>query len=342
MNSSSLQPVPNISGASTVVVEITSQITCSAPYKTDHIEGKVYESTKFDVLISNIIKQKGHFQIYYRIFEMNETEEDQKDLSAKMKLFMDNPSESITVEGSNDFENIIANYSAFIFNRREIEFKLDNDKEEFKLGVEFVPISLKSDRCLILFKNKDLGEIIYQIIGKSRLPETLPHPFQCKTESRQSCTFSIPVDFKNPSLYKAIAYTQTKLETYGIFISEKKFNDIVAQHAREVSSAYVRNLKLIDFDVALSSEYFKSKEQFHLRIHTDEDGESKVLMSPSKSATKENQLTLSFSPTEAGEFPCRVVLQSQYDVRVYSVIGTSTKETNYVTIEFDTVAFKEA
>ncbi|KAK8858256.1 hypothetical protein M9Y10_013357 [Tritrichomonas musculus] len=351
LNSFNFNAVPNISGASTVVVEITSQITYSAPYKTDYIEGKVYESTKFDVSISNIIKQRGHFQIYYRIYEMKEGEEEEdiKDLSAQMKSFMDNPGESITVDGSSDYENIISNYSAFIFNCREIEFKLDNEKEEVQLGVEFVPISLKSYRCLILFKNKDLGEITYQIIGRSKLPEIFGQPFQCKTESHQSCSLSIPVDFKNPSLFKAIAYTQTKLETFGIFVSERKFNDIVAQHAREVNSAYVRNLKPINFNVILSSDYYKSASEFLLALPSNlqaledvEKDDKNVPTSPQKNKAKENFFNLSFHPTEAGEFPCRVVLQSQYDIRVYSIIGKSTHETTFISIDFDTVAFKEA
>ncbi|OHS94108.1 hypothetical protein TRFO_11380 [Tritrichomonas foetus] len=391
ISSSISQPIEFVktaNGASTIVIEMHSQITYSAPYKTSRVEGPVYGKTKLDVMVSNITKQKGKFQIFYRVYELTETEQDDINLPLQMKEFMDNPDETIIIDGNSDFDNIVANYCPFIFDHRSIDFKsAEEDDSDVCLGVEFVPILMKSYRCLLLFKNDDIGEIIYEIDGKATFPDPISDKFSCKCESMKSCILNIPLDFRNSMLFNAIAYTQTKLETFGIFVSDAKFSDIVAQHAREVQSAYIQFFKPFDFTVAVSSNYFTTVDTFQLDKNIDlsnPEQETVVEHVPVKNArgnklnrtnkvdsnlrnknglikfdlsnipkrniisleepkqkTKNNELPLTFLPKNAGEFPCKVILQSFYDNRVISIIGNSMPETKYITIEFETIAGNE-
>lgn len=311
--------------ASTVVISLVTEITYSTPYKSLMIESPVYKSSNLKFSVTNITKQSGTFQVYYKIFELKSEDENPKNLAIQMKAFMDNPNlDASAVEDNDDFDNILSNYLPFILDRREVTFQSNDDMEEVQIGADFFPISLKSYRCLILFRNEQLGEILYEIKGIARLPEVINSKCKCKIESKSQCKLLVPIDIRNNHLFNAIACMQTKLETYGIFVSDAKFSDLVSKHAKDLAISYTKNVKPINFDVTLSSDYFKCFNKFTLTNNP------------------KNEIELTFLPTAPGEFPCKLVLQSQYDIRVYSVSGISIPENRYATVEFDTIASLES
>ena len=343
--------VKSSNSASPLVIEMRSIVVYTIPYKTEIIEGPLYEVSNIGLPILNITKQKGTFKLYFKTFEILDSgKKNDCEISTQIKDFMNNPCEHVAENKNSDFESIIMNFCPFVFETDEIFFNEDvisdesaeNQFERTTLNIEFVPICMKSYRCLILLRNENLGEILYEIIGNVTPPQQIQESISCKTVSNTPHDLSLSISCKNNFLFKAIAYVQVKSETMNTFISKDKLSNMVLQRSRDISTVYMKNFKSVNFLVSLSSSFFKLPSENYQTTKNifSTNRNIKTYFQIDNLLTK--QLHLTFSPTTPGKFPCKLVLQSDYDVRIYAIDGIAKPETKFASIEFETFAGVES
>ncbi|OHT13796.1 hypothetical protein TRFO_16023 [Tritrichomonas foetus] len=306
---------------STIVVNLTASTIVKGPYKTIRIEAPIYEPTKSKILIENVVKLPGKFKLLSRYFQISDENGNllsaNSSLNKQIQEFLDDPSaEPSFITATSKFATLVQQHQAFLFTKKDIEFKDSNSEVEIEM--EFVPISLGSYRCLLLLYNENIGEFIYEIIGKT----TLPHGNECnvkyKIESGQSKVSKINFDLVNKQLFFAMSYSICKVISQSTQVSDVKFKDMLNFNIRELQSQYTKTFVSIEFKVSCSSQYFSTP-------------------SPYVANSQLISLPITFSPTKPGDYQCHVIITSDYDVRVFVIHGTALMATKTLLIEMNTV-----
>lgn len=331
-NSSSAKGLPLYSVP--VVVDIASAVSIEGPDESFNIETNVYTPKKLSIPVKNILEINGlRIKIFIKVDKILDENGKQinksNTITAAIEHFIENPAEQCQktqVSESNELNDLIASHNTFIINTNEII--LDNDNTSIDL--EFIPIELGTYRCLILFQNEVEGEFIYEVVAKSILPT--PVDFggsKIKTEAGKEFNISLPVDLENQGLLRALSYSQMKNSN----ISEWKFKDMVNKKIHEFEASFRKSFESQKFTVIASSQYFEIPNEL-------------TLLKPAATTTtntsetkKDNQnvLNFTFKPIKAGEYPCKVVLLSLNDIRVYQIRGIGLPATRELHLEFSTV-----
>ena len=341
------QPAPLF--AAPIVVNLVSNVEVNGPLKSIKIEGRLYEQTKATIDVESPIPGKAIFKVISKYFryldEYNRTIGEKVDPAQQIMEFLNNPDPEIEEDESlTQLDQLIKDHQPFVFNAKEIQLPRtesdendgnsqmnDNDKT---FEVEFNPISLGTYRCLILFINDEKGEFVYEIIAKA----TLPAPFvlnspTIKTEAKASTVVNIPLDVLNPNFSKTIAYSIEKISTVHNCFNERKFKELHAFRTREVQTIFNQCFTTNKFKVSVSSpQYYSVPNEFTI---------SMTSLSENSSKDKSNMLPLTFSPINPGDYANKIVMISNYDVRVYAVNGIGLATTNYFDVLLETVAGRE-
>jgi len=317
--------------ASTVIVELFSSVYVNSVSKTITIEGPLYESTSFDVMLSNYASSPGHFKLFsscYMICDGNGIPiKESPSQKAQIELLMLNPNmESGFPDSMSQFEKMIHLHKSFIFNSKEIEIPINEKK---KVSAEFIPISLGTYRCIVLFKNDGNGEFLYEIIGKSKLPENIDLSMVIKSEAKNNVQSFLPIEVYNSSLFKALAYSYEKLISYTSIMSERKFRDTISLRTKEIQTIFLQCCSGYRFAIECSSNHFSFPKDYTIPKSSFSNNSGGIV-----------QIPFSFVPIKAGDYPCRVLLFSNNDVRVYSFVGVGIAPTKKASIEIQTITGK--
>lgn len=304
-----------------VVVEITSSVAVSGPDEVFNFETNVYSPKTLTIPVKNHLEINGlRYQIYIKVEKIQDENGKQingtKNVVGTIESFINNPSEEcqkMPSSESNDFASLITSHSTFIVRMKEIVF---DSNESRSIEVEFVPIELGTYRCLILFKNEKEGEFIYEIDAKSTLPTPIDFGgSKIKTEAGKVFTFNVPVEQENQGLLRALSYSLIK----NTDVSEWKFKDMVNRKVHELESIFRKSFESRLFTVLSSSQYFETQNEMNVISSSDK-----------------NILNVSFKPIKAGEYPCKIVLLSTTDIRVYHIKGIGLSATKELLLEFQT------
>lgn len=307
--------------ASTIVVDLVSNTVITVPKTSMTIETEMYKPTKLDIEIPNILKKIGNFKLFSKTFEI--TPSTTQDAAAKqLQMFLtDLSTENDIQESKNPFENYILKHKPFIFNQREISFIKEHSTA--RISCEFIPISMKKLRCFLVFFNQSVGEFVYEIIGNPLLPEPIDDiTGQLKVECKHKVSTNVIIDQSNPSLFWALAYSSERIANIANYISERKLKEVVSIKQREITHVFSQSFQSQNYTIQASSQFFSVPEQY-------------VALNDK---VKDHGISISFTPIKPGEYPCKVVMLSQYDVRVYTIKGIGLANTQSFQIEFNMVA----
>lgn len=341
------QPSPLF--AAPIVVNLVSNVEVNGPLKSIKMEGKLYEQTKAIIDVESPIPGKAKFKViskYFRFLdEYNRSVGEKISQTQQIMDFLNNPTPEIEEDESlSQLDQLIKDHQPFVFSAKEIQlpqtnsdenddnYQMNDEDKAFK--VEFNPITLGTYRCLILFLNDQKGEFVYEIIAKA----TLPSPFvlnstTIKTEAKASTVVNIPLDILNPNLSKTIAYSAEKISSISNFFNERKFKELHAFRTREVQTIFNQCFTSNKFKVNVSSpQYFTVPNEFTI---------STSPLTENTTKDKLNMLPLTFSPVNPGDYANKIVMISNYDVRVYAITGIGLATTNYFDISLETVAGRE-
>ncbi|EAY14185.1 hypothetical protein TVAG_373180 [Trichomonas vaginalis G3] len=305
--------------ASTIVVDLVSNTQITLPKNTITIETEMYKQKKVDLEIPNVIKKTGNYKLYSKTFEYTTSSEQ---CSKQLQMFLNDLSiEGDIIESKHPFENYINKHKSFIFSQREISFVKENSNA--KVSVEYIPISMKKLRCFLIFHNQNIGEFVYEIVGNPLLPvPSADLTGQLKVECKHKVSTNVNIDSCNNNLMWALAYSSERVNNLANYISERKLRELVTIKQREVTHVFTQSFQTQTFTIQSSSTFFSVPEQY-------------ISMNDK---VKDKGISISFTPTKPGEYPCKVVMMSNYDVRVYTVKGIGLANTQSFSIEFNMVA----
>lgn len=320
------KPEP-VATPSTVVINLTSNVVVSRPLEIVHVEGPIYGTTKMSFNVKNGARVQGKYKVIPKFVDVSD---DRRNVPALLKKFLKKPVRQIDPEDTpSSYIEMLKRHKHFLFVQKKIVFS-DGDSTE-KIDLEFIPISLGEFHCFLLFYNPDLGEFVYEIVGKSTLPQAQTNSLALKTESGKTVSNKMGIDPVNKFLFQAVGYSLTRSAALKNYMSDAKFQDSMSFHVRELQNLYISAMSSVEFQVENTSpEYFTTPETFTL---------TRVL-NLEKPNPNQNVLPVEFSPVGAGEYPCRILMRSKYDVRIYLFKAIGISATKNLSLEMITSSGK--
>ncbi|XP_054576921.1 cilia- and flagella-associated protein 47 [Eptesicus fuscus] len=247
------------------------------------------------------------------------------------------------------------------------------------LELSFVPFDMQIRYCVIILSNKMIGELVYVVEGKGMapLPSRLPamtslnlYDYTCSPEGR--------LDEDNPVLYLKckpchtldvdliLPLTNEAKEKALAFAARQQMSDVEYQRrlitgTLESSSIRVAiailgltrvetcmlfnisKLKQPKFvlyatEVSLPGYFYVPKE---IHIPQYPERQAKGLKPVIKKVPEGSfPVALKFAPLCPGRYPCKILLTSRYDVRVYYIEGVVSDECPETRFDFETPAFE--
>lgn len=313
-----------------IVIDVVSAVSLTSPEQSLSLETQIYQPKKIEITVENKFNLPTNLTIFSHITKIEDENgrpiQDVPPLDKEMLSFINDPlSSSEKVPSSSDgFDEYVNKHQMIVLNTNSISFT--NTKHTMTIEAEFVPISLGTYRCLLLFVDEKVGEFVYEIVAKSLIPQaseiTSTSMSKMKTESGKKNTVQIPIDTLNTSLTYSLAYSIEKWSNIGQNVAERKMKDLVFRKQREIESIFKSHFTSQRFDLISSSpQYFEMP--------------SEVVIS--KSENKVNSIQVTFKPSKAGEYPCKALLLSDYDVRCYALRGIGLAATKELNLEFNTL-----
>lgn len=319
--------------ASTMVVELVAKVLVRTPLKTIRATGVLYDHTSFKIDIPNVIQAPGEYDILYKMFPIADAnDQDFRLREQQMNEFIEGATgsevNSEISDGENDFYSICKSYCPFLF--RQTAIKFDDSDSIVTVSAEFIPITLRKVRCLVLVCNADLGEMMLEIIGEPEMIKPASCGLHFKLEAKQKTESWLPLETRNQALFHAIGYSRAREETMDIYVSEAKMAELVNQHAHVIQSAYTQSFSSTQFAVTLSAPtYFDAPKELTIC--------KKTMLAQGAG----NGVSVSFHPTDPGTYPCSIALVSEFDVRAFSFVGEALPETRNLQLEMITISGKE-
>jgi hypothetical protein len=316
-----------------IVVQLASKVTCTAPSQSFAVEGPLYEPSCGVIDIRCPFEVPGMFQVYSKYLLVadglgNPTLPKITPDKQIMDL-IELPGAQPDYEIISPFQRLIKQHRPFLFQAAQVQ--LPDTKE---LPFEFNPIDLGTYRCMILFKNAEIGEFVYEIVGKGLVPAEIEVTSPIiKVEARKKVTVRIQIDPVNPPLLKALAYSTEKLLALKIPSNERKLKELVGYRLREYTNIFNQHFTSSKYAVTVSSgHFFQAAPEAVTYKNSSVEGFSREIA---------NVISVTFSPPKPGNYPNKIVLIASGDVRVYTVVGIALNLTKDLMVNFDTIAGRE-
>ena len=320
---------------SPIVVDLVSTVKLTGPDARYTIEGVVYEATRLEMKLKNFIGVPSTVRLVTKVTclvdEFGKPVPEENTLIQQMIDLGNNPiDEFLNTSTEISWGSAISKHKPFLFDKKSIRF--ETPESEASLSVEFCPIRVGEFRCLMLFIDESKGEFFVELIARSNLPpSTEVAAGKIKTQAGSPFEYGISLDTVNPSLIRALAYAAEKEATMENSISDRKFHDMMVRRQRDLEVMYKQTFMQQTFAVESSSpEFFEIGSEVTL----SKPGTASVV---GKLRSKINTLPIRFIPTRAGDYPCKVVLVSLFDVRVITFKGIGLTATKELNLEFTTI-----
>ena len=205
-------------------------------------------------------------------------------------------------------------------------------KETEKILLDFIPLKMQSRQCCIVLSNPTLGDIVILINATVNLPLPMPpianrllssshinevtRTLHLKATVGEVIKEEIVIQNRNNS-FEAIILELSQWEM-GENERKKRTNTNSLDYA-----SLQKAMAALNLDSSLKTRWDKMAERSN-ELHFTVEGDSDLFTTPSTisvPATKHGKalFPIEFSSDTEGRFSCRIVLRSQYDIRVYSV-----------------------
>ncbi|EPY73468.1 hypothetical protein CB1_006500001 [Camelus ferus] len=195
------------------------------------------------------------------------------------------------------------------------------------LELFFLPFDMHTRYCVIILSNKKIGELIYVLEGKGMLP--LPSRL-FPLDSSTPLDFSSSPD-KVPTNKDPVLYLKSKF--HQILVVDLKLPLINEAKEKALTFAAQQQISKIEYEKRLITGTLESSS---IRVAVALLGLSKIEVA----ADEYVPVPLYFVPDCPGRYPCKILLTSKYDVRVYCIEGVVNEEHAEARFDFETPAFK--
>lgn len=319
---------------SPVVIDLTSNVTLTSPDLSFNIEGMIYQPTKLSIPLKNFIGVPCSARLKTKIIRL--IDENGKQIKQELSFPQEvsnmisqqhEHQESANQEGL--FNSFIEKHKMFIFSMNEIDFADSNS--EVTIEVEFVPLQLGTFRCIALFSDDKKGEFVIEIVAKSTLPQPIEFAAgKFKIEVDKKLTNVVPVDLLNMNLVRALAYSIEKSSNINSTVTERRFKDLLFRKEKEIELVYKQSFTTKNFTLINSStQFFETPKELSLFKPALNDTLSK--------SSKMNSIQITFKPSKPGNYPLRILLISDNDVRLFNIKAIGIEATKEISLDFQTV-----
>eukprot|EP00941_MAST-03F_sp_MAST-3F-sp1_P000816 g816.t1 len=296
--------------AATLVFNLVSRVTDHKPIRTVHVECGVYKNETVDIDISNPFGKTATFQIT-ALQEMissgeayiNSNSRRRKKNSRKTKSKFDEKRRKMLP-------------NSFIIEKKDIRL---NANSQSKLKLHFLPLSMGEYACKLIFLNEEIGEFVYEIIGTAHFPDTFEE-IKFNTPLKPQCGRDIMIIPKNTLFEKAKDY----------------YLDLLPGRLRSQTRDRFKQLSSFSshFTIDVNSPFFTVPNEFEINNLAGKKSESQ------NQNAGNTRLGVTFSPKEPGIYPCKVIMCSLLDVRIYEIKATVTANAVEKVIDFIAPASK--
>jgi len=283
--------------ASSLVFVLEGDVQTKEPLKSVTFETKMYEHKSVEVEVDNPFPQDSELHISIQYLDAEERPPE----DASSRKYPD----------------------PFGSEKKMVRIKKG---ESYLLPVHYLPFRFGTRRCLLLFEDKECGQFAYSLAGTAALPSPFPaHKFSCSVEDISK---EIAIPFLNPQVEAAKK----------VFLDK---HPLVKDKASAQMMRAAVDAKEIQYEVEKSSQYISLPDSFTSQRNPTAAAASKAKPgasdgdSPDKKDKATNALPLTLHPRGPGTYPARIVLTSDYDIRVLDVEFHSAKLSQEAELEFE-------
>ncbi|XP_032955842.1 cilia- and flagella-associated protein 47 [Rhinolophus ferrumequinum] len=245
------------------------------------------------------------------------------------------------------------------------------------LELIFLPFDLQTRYCIVLLSNKQIGELIYIVEGNGMAP--LPSDFLPVNSSTSRDYSNVPKDVfmeKEPVLFlEGMPYQFLNVDLILPLINEAKEKALAfaAQHQMSeieyrrrfitgtlesssirvaiailgltrtetfmlFNTSQLKKPKSISYITELSlPEYFRMPKRISIPQYPEMQANR---LKPTKKTDGCFSVPVQFFPVRPGRYPCKILLTSLYDVRLYCIEGVVNEVHPQALLKFEAPAFK--
>lgn len=320
---------------SPLVFDLISLVNLPSANMNFNIEGMIYQASKLQITVQNLLGIPANCKMIIKISriidEFNKNISTAKTFAQEVQELLSSntpPSQDTPIE-STTFEEYLNNHIPFVFSHKEVNFPAPSSN--IKLDIDFNPIRLGTYRCIVLFTDESSGEFVYEIIAKSTVPSSIDaNNLKMKAEAGKNYQQSLQIEFSNPSLLHALAYSIQKLMIPPGAVNEGRLKDLILKKQREIELISRESMNSIKFSVTNSSpQFFFFSNEFVIKKQTESNGKPPVFSFP-----------IEFKPLKPGDYPCKLIFLSPFDIRCFQFKGQGIAATKEISLEFHTHAGK--
>nr|KAF6491875.1 cilia and flagella associated protein 47 [Molossus molossus] len=251
-------------------------------------------------------------------------------------------------------------------------------KKTSDLELFFVPFDMQTRYCVIILNNKMIGELVYIVEGKGTIPmpSSLPvetfstlYDYTCspkvfnkddpvlylKCKSQEVLDTDLMLPLTNEAKEKALAFAAQKqmsdveyqrrlltgtLESSSIRVAIAILGLTRVETYMLFTISRLKQPKSILYTTEVSlPEYFYIPREIHIPQYPAIQAEG---LKPTNKKVPDGcfPVSLQFSPRCPGRYPCKILLTSRYDVRLYYIEGVANDEHPEARFDFETPAFE--
>ncbi|KAM7045480.1 cilia- and flagella-associated protein 47 [Molossus nigricans] len=251
-------------------------------------------------------------------------------------------------------------------------------KKTSDLELFFVPFDMQTRYCVIILNNKMIGELVYIVEGKGTIPmpSSLPvetfstlYDYTCspkvfnkddpvlylKCKSQEVLDTDLMLPLTNEAKEKALAFAAQKqmsdveyqrrlltgtLESSSIRVAIAILGLTRVETYMLFTISRLKQPKSILYTTEVSlPEYFYIPREIHIPQYPAIQAEG---LKPTNKKVPDGcfPVSLQFSPRCPGRYPCKILLTSRYDVRLYHIEGVANDEHPEARFDFETPAFE--
>lgn len=326
--------------AGALVFDLVSEITSRKSVQDPHfVQSKLYKMEEYKLQIKNHFINSSKEFADFQITLIHEKVSKQPENNALPIRGQKKKPPTETIDPVKEDETYIV--PAFFVMKDKMKIKKGDTAT---CAVQFLPFSLDTHKCHLVFCDSEVGEFQHTIIGETSLPDPMMEgvrpSFTVYIDSNQK--FTIPLEFRNELLRDARKYHETRLSQLGrtkekeIYLKamQKENQDTIVFDVELYPDnpyiSYPYSLSLIDKTKSLKKAALASNSSIKDLNSAMKKGPSSIIMDASTKDTNSielgvNNLTFSFNfkaPYKDYAYTITLKNNAKTDIRIIKCVVT--------------------
>ncbi|KAF5834411.1 flagellar associated protein [Dunaliella salina] len=300
--------------AATLVFLLRSQVNVRAPLKCVKTEGPLYEMQQFEFTVTNPFAADCDFSIQL-LHEPADPDAvkaaDKKNKGAPKKGSKPGAPSALERQGTLVDDPQLPYPAAFGLDRTRMRLKANVSE---KVRATFLPFMLGTHWCTVVFKDKDQGAFVYELVGET----TLPAPVM-------ECRGVVPLEGPNHTFDVFLPFSNNQLDVARRTFLDKHPGAKDRSQAALVRADHMKNQTELEYTVSQTNGLISCANSIKLSSNAlpPAPPTPDAVVAPGRATdpAPPNCLRLALKPMGTGIYPVRIMLTSMdgLDTRVVDV-----------------------